>query len=306
MKVQEIVNTIIFSTKKHSPEILIVTGVIGVVASTVLACKATLKVNDILDETKETIDKIHEAKETKPEEYSEDDAKKDLAIVYVQTAWKLTKLYAPAIILGSLSLTGIFASNNILRKRNIALAAAYSTIDKSFKEYRKRVVDKFGEEVDKELRLGSKEMKIEDEVTDENGKTKKVKKTVNVSELSNYSDYAVYFDSTSPYHEKNDNYNLMVLRSQQRYANDILRTKGYFTYNDFLDCVGVQGNDWQRKAGMVVGWKFDKNYVADPVNQSDGQIDFRVIQTYRERGDGKVEPCIILDPNVDGNIYDKM
>ena len=89
MKVPAIVNTMIFSMKKHSPEILIISGVVGVVASTVLACKATLKVNDVLDETKETIDKIHEAKEKKPEEYSEQDAKKDLAIVYVQTAWKL-------------------------------------------------------------------------------------------------------------------------------------------------------------------------------------------------------------------------
>ena len=86
--------------KRHSPEILMVTGIIGVVASTVIACKATLKVNDILDNAKLEVEKIHEcaARTDLVDEYSEQDKKKDLAIVYVQTGVKLAKLYAPAVI----------------------------------------------------------------------------------------------------------------------------------------------------------------------------------------------------------------
>ena len=49
-----------FKLKKYSPEILVVTGVVGIVASTVMACKATSKVQDIIDETKETVDTIHD------------------------------------------------------------------------------------------------------------------------------------------------------------------------------------------------------------------------------------------------------
>ena len=53
--------------------------------------------------------------------YSIEDSKKDLSVVYLQTGVKLAKLYAPAVALGALSITGILASNNILRKRNVAL-----------------------------------------------------------------------------------------------------------------------------------------------------------------------------------------
>ena len=128
--------------KKHSPEILVVTGVIGVVTSTVMACKATTKVNDILEEKDDTLEKIHRATEkleagekleTKDgEAYTLDTVKKDTATIYIQTGVKLVKLYAPSVILGALSITSILTSNNILRKRNVALSAAYAALDKGF------------------------------------------------------------------------------------------------------------------------------------------------------------------------------
>lgn len=123
--------------KKHSPEILIAAGVVGTVASTVIACKATTKLSSILDESKENIETIHKCMDDEniADRYSKDDAKKDLTIVYAQTSIKVARLYAPAVALGVISITGIVASNRILHKRNVALAAAYATVDKSFKEY---------------------------------------------------------------------------------------------------------------------------------------------------------------------------
>lgn len=304
-KVSRTGNKALYQIKKHSPEILVVTGAIGTVVGAVMACKATLKVNDILDETRETLDKIHEASEREDlkEEYGEKDAKKDLAIVYTQTAWKFIKLYGPAAIVGGLSLTSIFAGNNILRKRNVALAAAYATVSEGFSEYRKRVVDKFGAEIDKELKYGVKATKIDETVVDaETGKEKTVKKTVGVSDLSEYSDYAVYFDKEhTPYCESNDDYNMMFLRSEQSYANDLLKVKGYLTLNDVLDRLGLKVSDEMRKAGMVVGWKYEENNEI-----GDNEICFNIFQTYKQRLDGRVEPTIILDFNVDGNIYDRM
>ena len=147
----------VMKLKKHSPEILVVAGIAGTVVSAVLACKATTKLAEILDETKGTLDTIHEGMETgaiNGQEYTTEDGKKDTVVVYAQTGVKLAKLYGPAIILGTLSITSILASNNILRKRNIALGAAYAAIDKSFKEYRGRVIERFGEQVDTELKYG--------------------------------------------------------------------------------------------------------------------------------------------------------
>ena len=109
---------------KHSPEILAGVGVVGVVGSLVMACKATTKLSDVLEESKEQLDKIKEvaADPAYEEKYSQDDAKKDTTITYVQTAMKVTKLYAPSVILCASSLGCLLASNNILKKRNAALS----------------------------------------------------------------------------------------------------------------------------------------------------------------------------------------
>ena len=152
-----------FKIKKYSPEILIVAGVIGTVTSAVMACKATTKVSEILDKAKEDIDSVKECREKsnnndlpENEVYTEEDSKKDLTIIYAQTGVKFAKLYAPSVVLGALSLTAIISSHNILRKRNVALAAAYMTVDKSFKDYRGRVAERFGTDAEREIRYNIK------------------------------------------------------------------------------------------------------------------------------------------------------
>lgn len=292
-----------FQLKKHSPEILVVAGVVGVVASAVMACKATTKVSEILEKTKEDINSIHDCanNESMANEYTSEDAKKDLAIVYVQTGIKLAKLYAPAVALGVLSLGSILASNNILRKRNVALAAAYATVDKGFKEYRNRVVERFGEEVDRELRHNIKAKKIEKIVIGEDGKEKKVKETIQVAEDPNtYSDYARFFDDGCTGWEKDSEYNLMFLRAQQQYANDKLRANGHLFLNEIYDMLGIP----RTKAGQVVGWVYDaKNPIGD------NYVDFGIYDIHRETVRNFVngyERTILLDFNVDGNILDLM
>lgn len=287
----------VMKLKKHSPEILVVAGIAGTVVSAVLACKATTKVAEILDETKGTLDTIHEGMETgaiNGQEYTNEDGKKDTVEVYAQTGMKLAKLYAPAIILGTLSITSILASNNILRKRNVALGAAYAAIDKSFKEYRGRVIERFGEQVDTELKYGIKAKKFEEiEVDPETGKEKKVKKTVMVADPNLQSDYAVYFDSKSRNYETNPDYNRMFLKAQQAFANDKLQTRGHLFLNEVLDDLDLP----RTPAGQIVGWTKDG---------PDGYVNFRIVEVERETEDGRHEPALLLDFNVEGNIWEKM
>lgn len=287
----------VMKLKKHSPEILVVAGIAGTVVSAVLACKATTKVAEILDETKGTLDTIHEGMETgaiNGQEYTTEDGKKDTVVVYAQTGVKLAKLYAPAIILGTLSITSILASNNILRKRNVALGAAYAAIDKSFKEYRGRVIERFGEQVDTELKYGIKAKKFEEiEVDPETGKEKKVKKTVMVADPNLHSDYAVYFDSKSRNYETNPDYNRMFLKAQQAFANDKLQTRGHLFLNEVLDDLDLP----RTPAGQIVGWTKDG---------PDGYVNFRIVEVERETEDGRHEPALLLDFNVEGNIWEKM
>lgn len=292
-----------FKLQKHSPEILVVAGVVGTVASAIMACKATTKLNSILEESKETIDKIHEvaADESMADKYTPEDAKKDLTITYVQTGIKLVKLYAPSIALGALSIGCILSSNNILRKRNVALAAAYATVDKSFKEYRGRVIEKFGEAIDRELKYNIKEQKVEETVTDpETGKEKKVKKTIQVSDIDGYSEYARFFDDGCKGWEKDAEMNLMFLRAQQQYANDLLRARGRLFLNEVYRMLGIP----ETKAGQVVGW------VYDPENpMGDNYVDFGIYDINKPRNRDFVngyERTILLDFNVDGNIWELM
>ena len=292
-----------FKIKKHSPEILVGAGIVGVVTSGVMACKATIKLDEVLAEPKEKIDKIHELiehPELVPEgkEYTEEDSKKDLTIMYVQSAVKVVKLYAPSVILGTVSIAAILGGHRILKKRNIALAAAYTTIDKSFKEYRGRVVERFGEELDKELRYNIKAKEIEETIVNEDGTETTVTKTVNVSEMGEYSDYAKFFDDGCTGWTKDPEFNLMFLKDQQRYANDLLQSKGHLFLNEVYDMLGIP----RTQAGQIVGWIYDEKH---PIG--DNKVDFGIYNTYNEANRNFVngyERTILLDFNVDGNILD--
>ena len=291
-----------------------VAGVAGVVVSAVMACKATLKVDAIMDETKEKMDKIHKAEEDgvteSGEDYFVEDAKKDTAIVYAQTGFKLVKTYAPAVAIGTLSIASILASNNILRKRNVALAAAYATVDKSFKEYRNRVIEKFGQEVDRELKYNIKAEKVPTiEVDEETGKEKKVKKNAFVVNPSDVSGYARFFEKytvdedgnsiLNPHWEPNNEYNIMFIKAQENYANDLLRAKKRLFLNDVYEMLGLP----RTKAGQVVGWVYDED---NPVG--DNYVDFGMYAdnlSYSDFANG-LDPAILLDFNVDGNVWETM
>lgn len=311
MKKPEVFNTIAraahkagFQLKKHSPEILIAAGVVGTVASAVLACKATTKVKDILEDTKEQLDQVHEVLEREDiseDRYSQQDANKDITIIYAQTAVKFVKLYAPAVILGALSLTSIITSHNILRKRNVALAAAYTAVDRSFKQYRKRVVDRFGDALDKELRYGVKSKEIETTIVDDKGKEKKAKEIVNyVDDPTTISEFAVFFDESCPGWTKNAEFNKTFLIHQQNLANEMLKSRGYFFLNDAYSLIGAP----KTAAGQIVGWIYDPSR-----EDIDSYIDFNIFDGNSEAKRLFVnghEKTILLDFNVDGPILDYM
>ena len=288
-------------TKKHSPEILVAVGVAGVITSAVMACKATTKVNEILSKTKDDITKINDcASNENIEEYNQNDAGKDKVIVYTQTGLKLIKLYAPSVGLGILSLMCILASNDILRKRNAAIAAAYTAVDKGFKSYRSRVAEKFGEEVDKELRYGIQAKKYEKTVTGENGNEIKIEKEVKIAGPDFASEYARFFDEGSEYWEKDSEYNLFFLKSRQQWANDMLVSRGHLFLNEVYDMLGIP----KTKAGQIVGWVYDTE---DPLG--DNYVDFGIYDINREKNREFVngyERVILLDFNVDGNILDRL
>ena len=293
-----------FKLKKHSPEILIVTGVIGIVTSTVVACKATTKVNDIVDETKDMVDKIHDAVENKKhtsdgEEYTQEVANKDLTIVYAQTGLKFVKLYGPAVAIGIASIGCIVGSNHILRKRNIALAAALTAMETSFKEYRGRLIDRFGKDLDRELRFGIKAKEVEEKVVDEKGKETTVTKTVEVVDPNAiHSIYSVVFCEGNSGWTRNAELNKVFLIQQQNYANDKLKLNGVLTLNEVYDMIGAPRTAY----GQIAGWVY-----TDDSSIGDNFVDFGIFDVNNEKACDFVngyEKSIILDFNCIGNILE--
>lgn len=310
-KLSRSIHKVGFKFKKHSPEILTGAGIVCVVASTVMACKATTKLSTILDETKEQTDQIHGYVEKNgySEKYSEKDEKKDLAIVYTKSAMNVAKLYGPSVLVGVLGATSILAGNNILRKRNVALTAAYTAVDNGFKKYRERVAERFGEAVDRELKNNARKEEVEIVETDENGEEKVVKKAAYVVSPSDISEYARFFEEytvddkgnkiKNTYWTSNNEYNLMFLKKAESFANDKLRINGYLFLNEVYEMLGIP----KTKAGQVVGWVYDEK---NPVG--DNFIDFGLYKdnlSYSDFVNG-YDHAILLDFNVDGNIWKLM
>lgn len=288
-----------YQVKKHSPEILMVAGIAGTIVGTVLACKATTKVSEIIEEKNKNVEDVHTCLEDNTKEYTEEDSKKDLTIIYAQTGIKLFKLYAPAIGVMTLSFASIIAGHKVLKKRNIAIAAAYAAIDKGFKQYRKNVIEEFGEGVDQQMRFGLKSKEIKKK--DKDGKT--VKETEyyidpNANPLDNISEYARFFDASSENFAKDPEYNMMFLRRQQDYANEMLKARGHLFLNEVYDLLDIP----RSKAGQVVGWVYDKN----GNTKGDNYVDFGLYRNDQgtRRFVNGLEYNILLDFNVDGVIYD--
>ena len=290
--------------KKYSPEILTAAGVIGTVGSTVLACKATLKVEDILDEAKKKsnlINAVHDGEIEVDAEYTDKDYSKDLLVNRTQTAVKLIKLYSPAITLGALSITAILGGQHILRKRNVAVMAAYKLCEESFNNYRSRVKEELGEEKDRQFYYGMTEETVKDKVKSKDGKTKTVTKKVEKAPDHLYSQYARFFDEANINWDKSPEQNMYFLKMVQNQMNDKLKARGHVFLNEVYDALGFDRSE----AGQLVGWVWNKDNTA--MEAGDGYIDFGIFDgnDYAKRafvnGD---ERSILLDFNIDGMIYD--
>lgn len=243
--------------KKNSPEILLGIGIVGFVGTVVTACKATPRAEEVLGFHQAKINEIHEAKrvvEEEPEkelEYTPEQYRIDIAVRYLRTTGNLVKTYAPTIALGTLSLACILTSRNIMQKRYLGMVAAYNGVSAAFEEYRKRVRDEYGVEMDRHFRYGAEYKTLP--VVDENGKKtgeKEKMENVNSGLVLPNDDTCRFFDSSNPNWDPNPNFSMMFLRGQQNYLNDILHTRGHVFLNEVYDALGFS----HTPQGAVLGW----------------------------------------------------
>ena len=261
--------------KKNSPHIMFGVGLVGSVTATVLACRATLKLETKFDEMKSDIDGAKEMNDPK-----------DTAYAYVRNGVTLVEAYWPALAVGGVSIALLTGSHVQLTRRNAALTAAYGALHAAYTEYRARVREEVGEEKEQELYHG---VTLE-EAKNEAGKAAKFK-TVDPNSIS---PYARFFDEGSPNWHKNAEYNRLFIQCQQNYANDLLRARGHVFLNEVYDMLGIE----RSQAGAVVGWVIH--------GDGDNFVDFGMFEAHQRGHVNGYEPSILLDFNVDGVVYDKI
>lgn len=280
-------------SKNYSPEVLTTVGIVGIVGAAFLASRATLKLEPAVDKMQLGIETVHEVSGSREvnKNYTTLDRNKDIAYVYMHGVYDIGKLYGPAITLGVGSIVCIVSANGIMRKRNLALMAAYKAVESSFSEYRKRVVEEYGPEKDADYRRGFRDVHEVDE------KGKALKKTVTKVDPNGFSPYARFFDQFSTNWVKTPEYNLLFVRCQQNYANDLLHSRGHVFLNEVYDMLGID----RTQAGSVVGWVVTKD--------GENYVDFGIYDFNNERARAFVngyEHSILLDFNVYGVIYDQI
>lgn len=281
----------IVTAQKNSPSILFGVGVVGVGVSTVLACKATLKVEEILVEHEKTSIDI---KTMEHENYSEEDRKRDLFVLYTQTTVALVRLYGPSVVIGAASIASLTKSHNILARRNAALTTAYAALDQAFRGYRRRVIEDQGEDKDREYRFGVTERTLVED-------TKQGPKKVQVKSYGSESMYSKIYSKHSSRHWTDDpDYNMLQLNGWERHLTDKLRARGHLFLNEVFDEIGLE----RTTEGQLVGWTF-------PNPDGDEFVDFGL------KDEGKKiqiadfmigrEQELLLDFNVDpGTLHDKI
>lgn len=284
--------------KKHSPEILVVTGIGTGIIAAIIACKQTIKANDIIAEARKSLQNIEDVKELAANnevEYTEENEQEDRKTIGMQVTVGMVKTYALPVGLGILSITCILAGHHILKKRNVALAAAYSALSTDFMNYRKRVVNKYGKDVDFMLKNGLEKQIVANQVVDpETGEVKETKEEVLTYDGDKLSQYARIFDEVgSTQWTPSADHNRAFLLMEQNYFNERIRTRGYIFLNEVYERLGFRPT----KAGSVVGWVYQ--------NADYEGIDFGIFTAHTQKAaeflEG-TEPSIILDFNVQGDI----
>lgn len=277
--------------KKNSPTIFFVGGVVGVIGSTVMACRATLQLNHILETANADVEEI-KAKYLSPEgalldAQSETEYKKELAKVYSTTAIRIGRLYGPAVAVGGISIAALTGSHISLTRRNAALAAAYGVVAKAFEEYRDRVKAEIGEDKEALIYRGF----VKEEIVNEEGKKEKVLVVKN----GQSSPYARVFDESNRHFQKDFGLNRFFIQTQQRFANESLRANGHLFLNEVYDALGFE----RSPEGQQVGWIWKDG-------EGDGFVDFGLMEDEAIRFMNGTERCVWLDFNVDGVIMDKI
>lgn len=276
----------IFKLKKYAPEILTGVGLVGVVAAGVIASRATLKLEPILENARDGIETVEGLTEAGKYETKQDRAK-ELAVVYTNAGIDLIKLYGPAVTLAAGSIACILGAHGIMKQRNATLLVAYKALESTYSKYRERVIEELGVDQERDIFANIRE----DEFEDEKGK-KKVVARIDGEPLGVYA--KIFEKGSNANWTPDAHQNRMFLEAVQQGVNDLLHSRGHVFLNEVYTELGYD----HTQPGQLVGWVR---------GNGDNYIDFGIHEFENEKKREFIlghEKSVILDFNVDGTIID--
>lgn len=199
--------------KRNASTILTYVGGVGVIATAVVAVKDTPKALQI----------IEKATEEKGEE-----------LTTVEKIRAAGPVYIPAVAIGVSTLACVFGANVLSKHNQAALVSAYALLDNSYKEYKRKVDDLYGEGSDTKVKGEIVKDKYEEDIrTDEDTQL--------------FYDYfsGRYFEST-----------LEKVQQAEYEINRQLHTKDYAYLNEFYDELGLD----HIESGWNLGWSMGASF----------------------------------------------
>lgn len=292
----------VYIAKEYKPEILITIGITSVVGGTIVACCETAtKMKPVMDEFGEQLNRVKDDKqrsdeiaETNPDMvYPIKQYRKDITMVYRNLFLQSLKVYALAIILSSFGIACICRSNAIMRKRNIALGAAYTALDQAFKKYREEVKARYGEAVDEEIRLGIH--RDGDKLTMNDEQITKIKE--DPKSLHDACQILLGPDDIGHgVYQSNPTYTLQNVECIRRALDDELERWGYITVNDIRKKFGYSPIPELEEYGCV----FDKSGLV-----TSSHVDFGLYTINKQKTIDFIngeEDFLLIDIGIHGHI----
>lgn len=271
----------VMKAKANSPRLFFVAGVAGVISGTVLACRATTKLDDTLSEVKEEI--AETKREHAADEIDEKTYSRGLTNSYLRGSVEVAKLYGPSVLVSAAGLGLLTGSHITLSRRNAAITAAYAAAQEGWDQYRDRVREEVGEE--KEFTLYYKA-----EWKDVEGSEGMMQEL----EVGSFGPYTRWYDPTNVNWRNDHEMNRIFLKSNEDFFNQQLQRQGFVFLNDIYDALGIP----RSSVGQLVGWVIGGN--------GDDYIDFGGFEP-KDKTNSPITgepPSILLDFNPDGIVYD--
>lgn len=218
--------------KKNSATILTVAAAAGVITTSVLSAKAAIKASRVLTHKEE---------------------KKGEKLTFEETISAIWTIYIPPVVAGMSTIACVFGANILNQRQQASLASAYALIDSSYKEYKAKLKELYGEEAHNNIVDAIAAEKCNDVHIFAGSSSQQLPSAVSglassdIQEIESDSEPRLFYDEYSGRYFEST-IEKVLLAEYHLNRNYILR--GFARLNDFYEFLGLEQTDYDE----AVGW----------------------------------------------------